>query len=88
MNHNPIFEIGSRKLIINQTITIQHAIRCLTDCQGQKSEKALGAMPKGPFIIGKHQFLDCAEFENVRCLSIQVGKEKVIFNYIVSQKSG
>jgi hypothetical protein len=36
-------------------------------------------MPKGPFITGKHYFLDCAEFENVRCLSITVGMVKVIF---------
>jgi hypothetical protein len=35
----------------------------------QKREKALGAMPKGPFIVGNYQFLGCANFENVRCLS-------------------
>jgi len=37
--------------------------------QAQKREKALGAMPKGPFIDGNYQFLGCANFENVRCLS-------------------
>jgi hypothetical protein len=36
-------------------------------------------MPEGPFITGKYQFLDCAEFENVRCLSIEIGIIKVIF---------
>jgi hypothetical protein len=46
---------------------------------GQKSEKALGAMPEGTFIAGKYQFLSCAEFENVRCLSNKVGIVKVIF---------
>jgi hypothetical protein len=51
----------------------------LPHCQGKKSEKALGAMPEGPFISGKHQFLDCAEFENVRCLSMKVGIAKVFF---------
>ncbi len=50
-----------------------------SDKPGQKSEKALGAMPKGPFIVGKYHFLDCAEFENVRCLSNRVGIAKVIF---------
>jgi len=35
----------------------------------QKREKALGAMPKGPFIDGNYQILGCANFENVRCLS-------------------
>jgi hypothetical protein len=36
----------------------------------QKSEKALGAMPKGPFIAGNCQFFNCADFENVHGLSI------------------
>jgi hypothetical protein len=27
-----------------------------------QSEKALGAMPEGPFIAGKYHFGDCAEF--------------------------
>ena len=35
----------------------------------QKREKALGAMPEGPFIVGNYQILGCANFENVRCLS-------------------
>jgi hypothetical protein len=41
----------------------------LTYTLGQKREKALGAMPKGPFIVGNYQILSCANFENVRCLS-------------------
>jgi hypothetical protein len=53
---------------------------------GLKSEKALGAMPKGPFIFGNSRFLDCAEFENVHCLSIAVGFAKVIV--LCSQISG
>jgi hypothetical protein len=44
----------------------------------QKSEKALGAMPEGPFSGRKYQFLDCAEFENMHCLSIEVGFVKLI----------
>jgi hypothetical protein len=50
----------------------------LTHYPVQKSEKALGAMPEGPFITGNCQFWDCAVFENVRCLSIKVGIAKVI----------
>jgi len=34
-----------------------------------KREKALGAMPKGPFIVSNYQILGYANFENVRCLS-------------------
>jgi hypothetical protein len=46
-------------------------------------------MPKGPFIVKKSYFLGCAEFEDMRCLSIRAGIVKVIFfNYIVSQKTG
>jgi hypothetical protein len=41
----------------------------LTTIPGQKREKALGAMPKGLFITGKHQFWGCTDFENNRCLS-------------------
>jgi hypothetical protein len=36
---------------------------------GAQREKALGAMPKGPFIDSNSQFLGCANFENVPCLS-------------------
>ena len=50
-----------------------------SDKPGQKSEKALGAMPKGPFIVGEYHFSDCAEFENVCCLSIRAEIVKVIF---------
>jgi hypothetical protein len=46
---------------------------------GLKKRKSLGAMPERPFITGKCQFWDCAEFENVRCLSISVGIVKVSF---------
>ena len=46
---------------------------------GRKSEKALGAMPEGPFLVGKYYDLDCAEFENVRCLSIRSKIVKLFF---------
>jgi hypothetical protein len=45
-------------------------------------------MPKGPFIVGEYYFLDCAEFENVCCLSIGAVILKVFFNCVVSQRSG
>ena len=50
-----------------------------SDKPGPKSEKALGAMPKGPFIVGEYHFLDCAEFVNVSCLSIGAVILKLIF---------
>jgi hypothetical protein len=55
----------------------------------KKREKALCVIPKGLFIAGNRQFLDCADFENVRCLSIKYASQKRFsFNNIISQKTG
>ena len=59
-----------------------------SDKPGPKSEKALGAMPKGPFIVGEYHFLDCAEFENVCCLSIGAVILKVFFQLRSVSKIG
>ena len=47
---------------------------------GKKREKALGAMPKGLFIDGNYQFLGCANFENVHCLSKGKDRKSDFFN--------
>ena len=67
---------------------IEYLMGCALNGGVKKSEKALCAMPKGPFIVGNYQFLSCADLENVRCLSIRnESPRRFLFNYIMSQKT-